>query len=352
MLEQRGHTVLSLGANPQTFHRVRRTLRLMTMVHEEPRSLTYRHKATLLRGTRRWQAAVWRAIRRRGWNLEDLAVRIEARLPIPAHVLQHVSVAKPDVLVWPTLMHMDAVENDTVKAARRLRIPIIGMPASWDTLTTKGQWLVRPDSLMLWGTASRNHAICAHGFADDRLATPGPAHFHPYESGVTEQGPLVLIAGTSLHYWRDENTFVAKLRAAIDVPVIHRPHPKRRGAWDMDVGSVKRDLDNSFVVVAAFSTVVIEAALCGRPSILVGFGASEHGGRVLDVMQYTHMSDIARWPGVHLARSFADLCAIIRSMANGDAPDSPHTLRAAALTVANAEPGIRERIVDAIETAR
>ena len=361
MLEQRGHTVVNLGANPPTFNRVRRTLRLMTMVHEEPRSRTYRHKAALLRGTRRWQAAVWRAIRRRGWNLEDLAVRIEARLQIPAHVLQHVSVAKPDVLVWPTLIHMDAAENDTIKAAQRLGVPVLGMPASWDNLTTKGLFLVRPDRLLVWGVASQRHAIALHGFPGSQVTVTGPPHFYPYESGVTPPGSVIYVNGTSIHYWRDEDTMVDQMRAALpEFQIVHSQHPRRRGGY-VEIDFIKRQLDAALCLVAAFSTTVIEAALCGRPSVLVGFGAGAQGEAMvalghqatglLDHAQYEHMAEVIRFPGVQLARSLPDLCAIIRSMANGDAPDSPPALRAAALTVANAEPGIRERIVDAIETA-
>ena len=362
MLEQRGHTVLTLGANPQTFNRVRRTLRLMTMVHEEPRSLTYRHKATLLRGTRRWQAAVWRALRGMGWNLEALALRIEARLPIPAHVLHHLSVAKPDVLVWPTLIHMDALENDTVKAARRLRIPIIGMPASWDNLTTKGLFLVRPDRLLVWGVASQRHAIELHGFSDSQVTVTGPPHFYPYESGVTFSGSVVYVNGTSIHYLRDEDLMVEQMRAAMpDRVIVHSQHPRRRGGY-CEIDFIKRNMDAAVCLAAAFSTTVIEAALCGRPSVLVGFGAGAQGEAMaafghqatglLDHMKYEHMAEVIRFPGVRVARSLHELCAIIRSMANGDAPDSPQALRAAAMTVAYAEPGIRERIVGAIEEGR
>ena len=88
MLERRGHTVINLGANPPTFNRLRRSLRLMTMVDAEPRNPTYFHKSTLLRGRRRLQASVWRAVRRMGVDLEALALRIEARLPLPAHTLK------------------------------------------------------------------------------------------------------------------------------------------------------------------------------------------------------------------------------------------------------------------------
>jgi len=362
MLEERGHTVLNLGANPPTFHRLRRTLRLMTMVHEEPHSRTYREKARLLHGTRKLQAGVWRAIQRSGVDLAALARRIEAALPVPRHVRHRIEVAKPDLFFWPTLLHMDAVENDTVKAAQKLGVPILGAPASWDNLTTKGLFLVRPDVLLVWGIASKRHAVEMHGFHDSQVTVTGPPHFYPYESGVTPPGGAIYVNGTSIHYWRDEDAMVEQMRAALpEMPIVHSRHPRRRGRY-CSIDFVKRQLDGALCLVAAFSTTVIEAALCGRSSVLVGFGAGAQGEAmaalghqatgVLDHAQYAHMAEVIRFPGVRVARSLDALCAIIRAMANGRNPDSPDALRAAALTVAHAEPGIRERIVDAIEAAR
>ena len=363
MLERRGHTVINLGANPPTFNRLRRSLRLMTMVDAEPRNPTYFHKSTLLRGRRRLQASVWRAVRRMGVDLEALALRIEARLPIPTHTLTHVRVARPDLLLWPTLIHMDSVENDTVKAARRLGVPVLGMPASWDNLTTKGSFLVRPDKILVWGHASKRHAIDLHGFPENAVTVTGPPHFYPYESGVTPPGKSIYVNGTSIHYWRDEDVMVDQMRAALpEFTVVHSQHPRRRGGYP-SIDFVKRQLDDAFCLVAAFSTTVIEAALCGRPAALVGFGAGAQGEAMqalgqaatglLDHAKYLHMAEVMQFPGARVAHSLAELCAIIRWMANGPSrPDSPELYRAAALRVADASPGIRERIVAAIEAAR
>jgi len=191
------------------------------------------------------------------------------------------------------------------------------------------------------------------------VTVTGPPHFYPYESGVTFSGSVVYVNGTSIHYWRDEDLMVEQMRAAMpEHAIVHSRHPRRRGGY-CEIDFIKRQLDTAVCLVAAFSTSIIEAALCGRPSVLVGFGAGAQGeamaafghqaSELLDHMQYEHMAELIRFPGVRVARSLQELCAIIRSMANGDAPDSPQALRAAAMTVAYVEPGIRERIVSAIE---
>ena len=276
-LRRHGHAVLPLIPGAPRFARLRRSLRLAGMVAEEPRSQTYRHKATLLRGRRRLEAAVWRRLARRV-DLIAWARRVEARLPIPPYVTDALREARPDLLLWPTLIHMDALENDFVRAAQAQGVPVLGAPASWDNLTTKGHFLARPDRLIVWGQASRRHAIERHGFAEDRVEAPGPPHFVPYEQGPIPPGHSVLVAGTSLHYWRDEDHMVADLGQALPgVEIRHRLHPRRRGGFDSDVWSVRRDLEPAACVVAAFSTIIIEAALLGRPSMLIGFGAAIAG---------------------------------------------------------------------------
>ena len=142
-LRRRGHTVLPLIADRPRFRRLRQSLRLATMVAEEPRSQTYRHKATLRRGTRRFEAAYWRRVSRNGLDLVKAARRIEARLPVPSYIQEALRQTPPDLLLWPTLMHMDAVENDWIKVARTMGLPVLAAPASWDTLVSKGSWLLR-----------------------------------------------------------------------------------------------------------------------------------------------------------------------------------------------------------------
>ena len=113
-------------------------------------------------------------------RIDRLTPDQEARLPIPPYVYDALNEAQPDLLLWPTLIHMDAVENDWVKAAKKLGILVMAAPASFDTLTTKGAFLVRPDSLLVWGIESRDHAIKYHGFRDHQIAVTGPPHWEVY----------------------------------------------------------------------------------------------------------------------------------------------------------------------------
>ena len=353
LLEQRGHRVMTFIPGPPRFARLRRSLRLAAMVAEEPRSQTYRHKATLRRGVNRVEAAVWRRLAGLGVDLVAWARRVEARLPIPPYICEAIRAARPDVFLWATMIHQDALENDFVRAAQTQGVPVLGAPASWDTLTTKGPFLTRPDRLIVWGAASARQAVEQHGFASEAVSAPGPPHFCPYEDGPIPPGEGVLVAGTSLHYWPDEERIIAGLRQALaPVEVAYRPHPRRRGAWDPDVWAVRRDLEPAAAIVAAFSTVVIEGALLGRPSLLVGFGVGPHG-HALEHRHYDHMAHVASWPHVLVVESRNALYDGLREwLAAPLIEEQQHELRERALEVANCRPGLHERIALAIEAAR
>src|SRR3990167_3370285 len=95
--------------------RLRRHLRLGSLVAREPTSVTYRHKLAN-EGRSQWQVALWRAIRRRH-DPEAIGRRIEALLPPSRSARRLVEAIRPDLVVWPTLIHQ-ANDTEVVKAAK------------------------------------------------------------------------------------------------------------------------------------------------------------------------------------------------------------------------------------------
>lgn len=362
-------TLLPAAYSPEEwgrFSRVRTALRLATIVARERASVTYRHKLTQRGGTRRRLAiGVWRALRGLGHDVERVAVRMDSRLPPSRWLALLFDWSSPDLVLLPTMLHEDAYHNDIIRVARQHGVPVLAAPASWDTLTSKGGFLQRPDRLIVWGQRSAEHAVAHHGFTKEAVQVTGPPHFafhdpkferpsclEPFGIGsalvryaerlrVPRDQPLpILVAGTSLNYWADEHRMLADLGRALGSHrrVIYRPHPRGSWGWHLrDImppgvtldPQVERAIGTdragysldpvdlayyslllSYVqcVVAAFSTLVIEAAIQGRPSCLVGWGASRHGeGGVLRHADFEHMQHVVEWPGVALCRDFHTL---------------------------------------------
>lgn len=373
------------------FRRVRSALRLATMVAREGTSVTYRHKLTQRGGAaRRLEIGVWRALRGVGHDIEAVAARMDRRLPIDRWLAGLLVWTRPDLVLLPTMLHEDAYHNDVIRAARLAGIPVLAAPASWDTLTSKGGFLQRPDRLIVWGQQSAQHAVAHHGFPMSAVQVTGPPHFafhdpkfqrpaclEPFDirttlvryaerlKGPRDQPLPILVAGTSLNYWADEHQMLADLGRALGTHqrVIYRPHPRGSWGWHLrdvmppgvtldpqveraqgterlgysldpaDLAYYPLLLSSVQCVVAAFSTLVVEAAIQGRPSCLVGWGKSRHGdGGILVHSRYEHMQHVVEWPGVALCSDLETLLRAIAFHADGIGLGLPERAREVAVT--------------------
>jgi CDP-glycerol:poly(glycerophosphate) glycerophosphotransferase len=362
---------------------------------------TYRHKL-MVRSASLYDRAELQIVRALGrfTDWERVARAVEARVPVPSRTMRFVRDAQPDVLVTGTFIH-DVLDLDLRKAARRLGVPILAFPASWDTLTSKGCFLVPPDALMVWGEDTHRHAMQYHGYAADRVFVTGPPHFDVYaptwaaetrdgflsRRGIDPAKRVILFAGTTVTYMADEPLQLRRLSELItrdelgNAIVWYRPHP-RRSARDInelqglpgvyvddqivrhkagggpaysitreDLAHYRGLIDAADGIVTAFSTMIIEAALMGKPSLVVGFGLADGtADRVLQHAEYEHMRDVISTPGVTLVKNLDELVDGTRRMMRGDFAAYSELLRKRAAEIAHAEDGrARERVIEAIE---
>lgn len=346
-LKRAGHRVW-IADEPRwhSYRRIRHILRLGSLVaRARAGSSTYRHKLTLPRPLLdRVAIAAWRRLA----DPEATACRVEARLPIPREDMTVIDDVRPGLLLWPTMIHDDPAD-DLVKAAKLRGVPVIAAPASWDTLTTKGGFLVRPDALLVWGAASARHAR-DHGFAQRAVSVTGPPHWDHYsEPRPARPRTKILIAGTSVAYWRDEEEVVGWLTEAFPGRVLYRRHPRRGGEWSWKACLELRDqLDGTAVVVAAFSTVIVEAALQGIPSCVVAFGRGTAQDGLAPLAEYEHMAEVLKWPSVHTHSSYPSLHDGLKEGLAGDRDWPYWLLQGHARDVADADGHCRERIAEAL----
>jgi hypothetical protein len=363
---------------------------------------TYRHKVRLaMARSLRYRLAVplLRLVKRRR-DLEDLLRGFERRVAPRAASLALVDRVRPDVVFCPTLVH-DGSDVEILKAARARGVPIAAFAATWDTLTSKGCFVVPPDALLVWGEENRRHAVAYHGLAEARVFPTGAPHLDVYGAawpaeprerflgarGIDPAKRVVLFAGTTISYWEDEPGQLRALSAAItsgelkDCVVWYRPHPRRAGRDVTAIGALpgvhvddqavrqKREgassystrpedlahyrnlMEASEVVVAAFSTMILEAALLGKPSLVVGFDLDAGApARLFQHAEYEHSVELLATPGVTLCRSLDDLTRGILRACSGEAVPFADALRAHAGRIANNLDGLgRERIVATLE---
>lgn len=361
---------------------------------------TYRYKLELDRPWwPRLQIALCRALERR-WDLEALARRIDVSLPPRPAALALAREVRSDLFFYPTLI-WDGAELELLKAARLLGVPAVAFAASWDTLTSKGFFLLPPDYLLVWGDDNLRQAVEHHAIPPERISVTGAPHLDVYargaraeerqaflsRRGIPPSSRVILFAGTTVSYMADEPI---QLRALSDLIVQgqlekcviwYRPHPRRayrdvsdllnlpgvyvddqvlrqkaRGASSYstapeDVWHYRSLLDACDGVVTAFSTMIIEAALLGKPSLVVGFSLKDdERSRLRHRSEFDHMREVIRFPGVTLCESLDEVVAGIRRILAGDFESMADVLQRRASRIArNLDGRARERIILALE---
>ena len=106
-----------------------------------------------------------------------------------------------------------------------------------------------------------------------------------------------------------------------------------------------RALSQAAVLVSAWSTMIVEMALLGRPSVIIGYGEG-----VPAFGEWQHMKPVLGWPGVSVAKSPDDLRRLVRWALDGRFNDAAEDLRREADRVARAlDRGARGRIVEALD---
>lgn len=145
------------------------------------------------------------------------------------------------------------------------------------------------------------------------------------------------------------NLFNKSVVARIDLPagtVLEAGHLSVK-----DLLHYRSLMDVSEGVITAFSTMIVEAALLGKPSLVVGFGRNDGTkSRLIEHSQYEHSVEVLATPGVTLCRSLDELKLGIRRIFAGEFAPVAEVLRAKAEQVANNLDGRgKARIVEVLE---
>jgi hypothetical protein len=261
-------------------------------------------------------------------------------------------------LVLAPASAMDTYSHLVLRSAAYLGIPSAMLVSHWDYFSKKGLLRVSPDKIYVWGDDMRRSAIEHNGLDPRRISVVGAPQFEKYlqpmdgrrgpargRLGVDASTRVVLFPGTSAPF--DELSVIALLDKAITsnialrhVRILYRPHPRawaRRSAGDIDpraLANVTLDdparpggtTENHYLdlmaavdgVVSPFSTMTLEAAVCGKPSLCIGFSDGVNAWDFREATNTEHIRSVEgkRWLKVCTDRSlmasaFADFVAAL-----------------------------------------
>ncbi len=259
-------------------------------------------------------------------------------VPPSASAIAEILDVAPDVVLVARLVDFASPQDEYVRAANYLGIPV-GLPvASWDNLTNKGLVRQPVDFLTVWNDHQKQEAIELHGIRSDRVWVTGaqtfdvwfdrkpsrdrteflaPFGFDPGETMIAYLGSSQSISGYEVNTVRN---WLRELRAQTDTKlrnasVIVRPHPYHAKQWDgvdlSEFGPVEvypregaiplsDDQRNDFfdtlfhssAIVGLNTSAQVEAAILGRP-VLILIDPTEEASRkgTLEMFHFRYLSD-------------------------------------------------------------
>lgn len=194
-------------------------------------------------------------------------------------------------------------ETDLLDAADRAGTRSIVVIDNWDHLTAKGSFIVKPNFLTVMGALYSRYAVELHSLDNDKVLEFGLPRFDIYRDGRHSlmrferiAKPRILYVGWSLPH--SEERIVSYLSRSLEsrfgvgyFEFVYRPHPKKPLVKDPfkfttenitihDFGQHLRTdmpkMDEAFVseliaadvVVGPPTTMMLEAAILGRPCVL------------------------------------------------------------------------------------
>lgn len=245
---------------------------------------------------------------------------------------------RPDLVVFPGSA-MDSYSHHVVRSAQSLGIPALMVVSHWDYFSKKGMLRTVPDRIYLWGEDMRAHALRHASVAPEALRILGAPHFQKYLSNDISRiqarrdlnlpmgARILLFAGTSTPY--DEVAVLARLSEFIvryghsDVCILYRPHPRAwqrivraatdpgslpgvrvdppNAPWDGEGDRVTTLMHAVDGIVSPFSTMILEAAVCGHPAFCIGFADGVNNWNFAEALNNEHIA-------VLQDRSWLDIC--------------------------------------------
>ncbi len=189
----------------------------------------------------------------------QMLLALERLVPSDAGIERAIAAHVPDAVVVTPLIGRKPHgirQTDTVKAARRLGVPVALAVASWDHLTTKGLVKAQPDRTFVWNEFQVREARDLHGVPEERAVATGAQLFDPWfelrpsstreqflaRVGLQPAAEYVLYVGSSRNVAPAEKeiAFVRRwleaLRSSGDprlraLNVLVRPHPGNLPEW-------------------------------------------------------------------------------------------------------------------------
>lgn len=259
---------------------------------------------------------------------------------------------KPDLIFVTTLF--DRMDLGLMKAARKRRVKTVGMPKSWDSITSKCFMPIKPSVMLAQNEIIKGEAIRFGDMPSESICVVGIPQFDFYFKsmivprdeflrtiGVPEGGKYILFTGGGLDLFPDECEVLGgivkqmeKDPAYAGYSLVYRPHPnygwcegvassskrvivassykrirETASGWEFEQDDIRyllNSLHHADVVLHMASTIAIETAVLDRPMVGIACdGATQKPFYRSSERYYStdHYAVLARSGGMKIART-------------------------------------------------
>jgi len=176
----------------------------------------------------------------------------ERAAPPDPGIVRWLQANRPDVVIAAPVLMPGTEEVEYIKAAAALHIPTVIAVMSWDNLTTKGVFYVRPDLTLVWNQSQVDEAVTYHDIAPDKIVYTGAPVFDDWfalrpalsreafcrQAGLDPARRYLLYLCSSNSIAQDETGYVEEVvrglrrhAATRDLDILVRPHPWNAKIW-------------------------------------------------------------------------------------------------------------------------
>ena len=277
---------------------------------------------------------------------------VERGIPAPSRLVTWMRAQSPDVVLLASVTHDGAPQMDHLKTALTLGLPVSLPVYSWDHLSGKAVLHVAPSQLLVWNETQRREAVELHGLPAARVVVTGAYGYEQWLSREPSRSREDFCAACGLDPARPVLVYVCSvlsrpapseapcvlewiraIRASDDpalreAGIVVRPHPERLAEWDgvsfdglgavalrgrnpIDPDAKDEYFDTLYhatAVVGIVTSAFIEAAVVGRPSLVIE--APEFREHQEGAPHYHYLRD----PDVGLLLTAGDRAAHLRQL--------------------------------------
>lgn len=273
-------------------------------------------------------------------NTVDLILSaVEVLTPADSEVHRSLKEIRPQLVIATPGNMKHSNEIEFVKAAKKLNIFSIIPVISWDNLTTKGIFVVKPDLLLVWNQKQVEFALSKHEFLEPEVKVVGACLFDKWwlpeiktaKAKMNMVQPYVLYLGSSSNIAPDETEIILELKKGLpDYCICVRPHPENRRHYDKLLkqegvfvyaeenvfpSSAKTQLEfgamlnGAEAVVGVNTSAMIDAVIMDKPTIAIALKKFES-----TQMKTLHFKDLVESSAVYLSSSVAETISCIKTL--------------------------------------